>query len=150
MEYIYAQGECDEATRSKDWVAYGDLLATGKETMEEFNRVQDVVADFTRKRTKAELQAAALEHSLLVAPIATIDEVVDSEQLGARDYWQRVEHPEIEATFAYPGPFARFSETPIRYRRRPPLVGEHNREVYIDELGVSERQLAGLQAEGIV
>jgi crotonobetainyl-CoA:carnitine CoA-transferase CaiB-like acyl-CoA transferase len=150
MEYIYAQGECDEATRNKDWVAYGDLLATGKETIEEFNRVQDVVADFTRKHTKAELLAAALEHSLLVAPIATIDEVVDSEQLGARDYWRAVEHPEIEATFAYPGPFARFSETPIAYRRRPPLVGEHNRELYVDELGLSEQQLAGLQAERVV
>ena len=31
MEYVYDCGFCDEATRDKDWVEYGLLLATGQE-----------------------------------------------------------------------------------------------------------------------
>ena len=72
------------------------------------------------------------------------------EQLAARDYWRDVPHPELEASFRYPGPFARFSETPIEYRRRAPAIGEHNREVYVDELGLSDAELAGLRAKGVV
>jgi crotonobetainyl-CoA:carnitine CoA-transferase CaiB-like acyl-CoA transferase len=50
----------------------------------------------------------------------------------------------------YPGAFAQFSLTPITYRRRPPSVGEHNREIYMDELGFTAPQLEALQRKGIV
>jgi crotonobetainyl-CoA:carnitine CoA-transferase CaiB-like acyl-CoA transferase len=52
--------------------------------------------------------------------------------------------------FRYPGAFAKFSRTPIRYRRRPPTVGEHNHEIYVEELGVSPEQLADLHRQGVV
>ena len=108
-----------------------------------------MVAEFTKSQTKAELLEAALERGLLIAPVTTIDEVVASEQLAARGYWQEVEHPELDARFRYPGPFAKFSATPISFRRRPPTVGEHNRDVYLDELGLSEAQLVELQRKGV-
>ena len=43
----------------------------------------------------------------------------------------------------YPGPFAKFSATPIRYRRRPPLQGEHTHEI------LSELRLAPPPAQPI-
>jgi crotonobetainyl-CoA:carnitine CoA-transferase CaiB-like acyl-CoA transferase len=84
------------------------------------------VEAFTKTKTKAELFDAALARGLLITPITTITEVVDSPQLAARQYWQRLEHPELGQAFRYPGAFAQCSATPIAYRRRPPMVGEHN------------------------
>ena len=150
MEYVYEQGFCDEATRDKDWIAYVELLTSGEEPMEEFERVMKILEEFTSSRTKAELLQAAVERGLLIAPIATIDEVAASEQLAARDFWREMEHPELSRTVRYPGPFAKFSETPLNYRRRPPTVGEHNREVYVEELGLSEERLAELQSSGVI
>ena len=150
MEYVCEEGFCDEATRDKDWIVYTELLFSGQEPLEEFKRVTDEIEEFTKSKTKAELLQAALERGLLIAPIATIDEVVASEQLAAREYWRPLEHPELGRSFRYPGPFAKFSATPITYRRRPPTVGEHNREVYLDELGLSEQRLAELQSGGVV
>jgi crotonobetainyl-CoA:carnitine CoA-transferase CaiB-like acyl-CoA transferase len=150
MEYICEEGFCDEATRDKDWIAYAELLFSGQEPLEEFKRVTDGIEEFTKSKTKAELLQAALERGLLIAPIATIDEVVASDQLAAREYWRPLEHPELGRSFRYPGPFAKLSATPITYRRRPPTVGEHNREVYLDELGLSEQRLAELQTGGVV
>jgi len=150
MEWIYAEGGCDEATRDKDWLAYTDLLITGQEPLTEYERVKLVLEAFTRTKTKAELFHAALTRGLLIAPITTVDEVVDSPQLAARHYWRLLEHAELGQTFRYPGPFAQFSAAPIAYRRRPPTVGEHNREIYMDELGFTERQLTVLQSRGIV
>jgi crotonobetainyl-CoA:carnitine CoA-transferase CaiB-like acyl-CoA transferase len=58
------------------------------------------------------------------------------------------EHPVI-GEFEMPGaPFA-MSGTPWRYRRRAPLLGEHNTEVF-GEIGVSGRELQDLKAEGVL
>jgi len=150
MSYICEEGFCDEATRDKDWDAYYELVFSGQEPVEEFERVKQVVESFTKTRTKAELLKVALERGLLIAPIVTIDDVVESEQLAAREYWHELEHTELGARVRYPGPFVQFSESPIAYRLRPPLVGEHNREIYAGELGLSDAELAGLHASGIV
>ena len=150
MNYLHELGICDAATRDKDWIAYGGLLLSGKEPMAEYERVVGLIAEFAANRTKAELLSAALERGLLIAPIATINDVLESPQLQSRQYWQVLEHPELGRSFPYPGPFARFSAAPIAYRRRPPLVGEHNRELYINELGLSENKLADLACRGII
>ncbi len=44
----------------------------------------------------------------------------------------------------------RFSGTPVRVRRRAPLLGEHNHEVYCDELGVDAATLPGLAEAGTI
>jgi crotonobetainyl-CoA:carnitine CoA-transferase CaiB-like acyl-CoA transferase len=149
MEWIYEEGFCDEATRNHDWIAFGNSLFSGQ-GIEEYERLKRVVEDFTRTKTKAELLQAALERVLLIAPITTIEEVVQSDQLAARNYWSKVEHPELGQTFRYPGPFARFSAAPVTYGHRPPRVGEHNREIYIGGLGFSEQQLVELQTKGVI
>ena len=150
MNYLCELGICDTATRDKDWIAFGGLLLSGEEPMSEYERVVGLIAEFVANRTKAELFAAALERGLLIAPITTIDEVLGSAQLQSRQYWQAMEHPELGRTFRYPGPFAKFSAAPLVYRRRPPLVGEHNREIYVDEMGLSENELADLARRGII
>jgi crotonobetainyl-CoA:carnitine CoA-transferase CaiB-like acyl-CoA transferase len=129
MEWICTEGGCDAATRDKDWIAYTQLILSGREPVAEFERVKEVIAAFTRTRTKVALLDAALARGLLIAPVATIDEVVGSPQLAARDYWQSVVHPETGGRVVYPGPFAKFPAAPITYRRHPPLVGEHTAEV---------------------
>jgi crotonobetainyl-CoA:carnitine CoA-transferase CaiB-like acyl-CoA transferase len=150
MHFVCEQGFCDQATRDKDWIAYGELLVSGAEPISEFERVKEIVRNFTRSRTKNELLQLAVERGFLITPVTTIEEVVESPQFASRDYFQNVAHPELGESFRYPGPFAKFSATPIEYRRRPPTVGEHNSEIYRGELGLSERDLAELARAGII
>jgi crotonobetainyl-CoA:carnitine CoA-transferase CaiB-like acyl-CoA transferase len=150
MHFIFEQGFCDEATRDKDWIAYGEQLFSGAESLAEFDRVKEVVGKFTRSRTKAELLQLAVERGFLITPVTTIEEVVESPQFASRDYFQNVAHPELGESFRYPGPFAKFSATPIEYRKRPPTVGEHNSEIYRDELGISEGEIAKLTRARII
>ncbi|MGH7966576.1 MAG: CaiB/BaiF CoA transferase family protein [Candidatus Binatia bacterium] len=149
MEWVCEEGFCDAATRDKDWIGFGYTLFTGQ-GIEEYEKLKQVIGNFVQTKTKAELLRVALERGLLIAPVTTIDEVVQSDQLAARRYWQSLEHPELGQAFRYPGPFAKFSETPIVYRRRPPTVGEHNHEVYVGELGFTEQQMAGLQNKRVI
>ncbi len=85
------------------------------------------------------------------APIAfvhTLGDLLESEQLRARGYFQEVDHP-VAGRLTYPA--APFRMSNVEWRAgRAPLLGEHNREVYCDELGLSARELARLRAAGVV
>lgn len=150
MDWIYEEGFCDKEVQQMDWVDMGGGLFGGDpKTLEDYERLKLIVEDFTKTKTKEELFQNALGRGLLVAPVTTIDEVVESEQLESRQYWTAVDHEEIGKAFAYPGPFAKFSEQPIDYKRRPPKIGEHNAQVY-GELGLDAQALAELQNKGII
>jgi crotonobetainyl-CoA:carnitine CoA-transferase CaiB-like acyl-CoA transferase len=150
MDWIYEEGFCDEEVQQMDWVDMGGGLFGGDpKTLEDYERLKLIVEDFTKTKTKAELFQNALDRGLLVAPVTTIDEVVESKQLASRQYWTTVDHEEIGKAFAYPGPFAKFSEQPIAYKRRSPKVGEHNAEVYA-ELGLDAQALTELRSRGII
>jgi crotonobetainyl-CoA:carnitine CoA-transferase CaiB-like acyl-CoA transferase len=150
MEWVHEEGFCDAATRDQDWVAFGSMFMGDPEALKEYERLVELVSRFTASKTKAELLEAALERGLLIAPITTTEEVCQSEQLAAREYWNALEHPELGQTVHYPGPFAKFSAAPLQYRRRPPTIGEHNREIYVGELGLTEGQLTELQGRGVI
>lgn len=147
MEYVHDEGFCDAATRDKDWVEYGLWLATGKEPIEEYERVKRCVAACTASKTKAELLTAALERRLLLAPMSDIGDVVDSPQLAERGYFRRPDGDGPAAACAYPGPFARFSATPLGPTRRPPRIGEHTREI-LEELAAGPRRPSAGGARG--
>ncbi|MBM3139894.1 MAG: CoA transferase, partial [Chloroflexi bacterium] len=103
MEWIHEEGGCDEATRDKDWIGYAGLLMTGAESVDEYRRVLGVVDAFARTKTKAQLLEAALTRRLLIAPMATVGDLVASEQFAARDYWRDVEQPQLGRAVRHPG-----------------------------------------------
>ncbi len=82
------------------------------------------------------------------ASVHTLADLLQSEQLRAREYFQEVEHP-VAGRRTYPGPPFRMSG--VKWRAgRAPLLGEHNREVYCGEVGLSTDELARLRAAGVV
>ena len=127
--WIYEEGFCDEATRDKNWVTYAGLLMSGKEPLEELERCTGFIEHFTLSHTKNELFEEATRRRVLLVPVSNIADLRESEQLREREFWASVEHPELGRQITYPGPFAKLSRTPISYRRRPPLLGEHAYEV---------------------
>ncbi|HEY2664346.1 MAG TPA: CaiB/BaiF CoA-transferase family protein [Candidatus Binataceae bacterium] len=149
MEIVHAEGYCDEATLNKDWLRYTELMLSGQEPLAEYERLKGIVGQFLAGKTKTELLELALKCGLLIAPVTTIEEVVNSPQLAARGFWTEVHHPEVGRTIRYAGPFAKFSRSPIRQRRRPPMIGEHNREIYF-QLGYSDPQLESMQRRGVI
>jgi crotonobetainyl-CoA:carnitine CoA-transferase CaiB-like acyl-CoA transferase len=150
MHYICAQGFCDEATRDKDWIGYAEMLLSGREPLSEFERVKEIVRNFTRAHSKTELLNLALEHGFLMTPVSTIGEVIGSGQLASRGYWRTIEDPSGATECTVPGPFVKFSASPIEYRRRPPKIGEHNREVYVNEFGLSNSEFEHLTQMGVI
>jgi crotonobetainyl-CoA:carnitine CoA-transferase CaiB-like acyl-CoA transferase len=130
MAWVHEEGYCDEATRDKDWLEYTNMLYDGSEPVEEYDRVKAVVAEFCMSKTKAELLEAARSRILLIAPVATPDEVVHSSQLEVRDFWEHVDDPTIsDRPVQAPGTYAHSEVEQHPLLGRAPRLGEHTTEV---------------------
>jgi len=68
--------------------------------------------------TKDEIHEQAVAQKWLIAPVKLVPDLISDPQLNARDFWTDV------AGRKHPGPFARLSETPIRYERPAPGLGQ--------------------------
>lgn len=128
MELAYERGACDEAMRDVDWVHYGTRLVTGEVSGAHLAAAKAAIATLTASCTKAELVAEAARRPLLLAPVVTVPELLHSEQLAARDYWDDVEDPDL-GTVRAPGRFARFGAAPLAPLGPPPRLGEHTEAV---------------------
>ncbi len=118
---------------------------------EELNGVYEILSRFILTKTKAELLEAAVADEILMIPVNTVEDVAASPQLAFREYWQRIEHPELTDTLIYPGWPVRWTEMAAHQsQRRAPLVGEHNAEVYQGELELSAADMASLKASGVL
>lgn len=126
MAWIHEEGGCDEATRDQDWIGFAAALMSGAVTVDEYRRVLGLVADFLKGKTKAELLEAALTRRLLITPMATISDLLESPQFADRKYWQEVEQPQIGRAVRHPGAFALFGARPIENWRPAPAIGAHN------------------------
>jgi crotonobetainyl-CoA:carnitine CoA-transferase CaiB-like acyl-CoA transferase len=116
----------------------------------ELEHVNAVLTRFFLKHTRAELSAEAHRRRVILFPVATPRDLLDHPQLRARGFFVPLEHPELHDTLLYPGAPYRLSETPWQLRRRAPLIGEHNGEIYGGELGVSRAELAVYLAAGVI
>jgi formyl-CoA transferase len=73
-----------------------------------------------------------------------------SPQLKYRGFWERLEHSELGTEITYPGAFIKMSQTPLKLYRRAPLIGEHNEEVYVGELGMTKEDLILMKQASII
>jgi len=131
--------------RQIDWAAFDYSTAT----KEEVDRIAEVVSRFFLTHTKAELWEGGIKRRCVVYPVASPKEVVNNVQLNARDYWVKIEHPELGDTITYPGPWIRPSESSLRQQQRAPLIGEHNVEVFA-EIGLSKTEINMLKQAGVI
>jgi formyl-CoA transferase len=82
-------------------------------------------------------------------PINSVAEALTDPHTLARDMVRTVKHPTAGDLKMVGIPF-RFSGTPAKIRRAPPLLGQHTEEVLGAELGLSAERIAQLRAEKVV
>ena len=98
---------------------------------------------------KRTIYHAAASRGCPAALFADAHDVAASPQLRARGFFQRAVHPKAGA-LEYTAQAYRLSRTPPAQPRGAPLLGEHNAEVYCDELGYARLDLTGLRRAGVV
>jgi crotonobetainyl-CoA:carnitine CoA-transferase CaiB-like acyl-CoA transferase len=108
VQWLHEEGLVGDDLRDLDWIEFGNALFVDPDAPARLEATKAAIVRLTSSRTKAELFAEARRRELLLAPVVTPAELVDSEQLAARGYWDHVEDPRLGSVVC-PGPIARFS-----------------------------------------
>jgi benzylsuccinate CoA-transferase BbsE subunit len=137
VDWMANEGFAPDILKEMDWSTY-DFSTVDDDLVQV---LEEPVARFFLSHTKEELYRGAIERRILLYPVYDIEEIVNSPQLKSRGFWIDVEHDELNSTIRYPGAFAKSSEVEIGIYRRPPLIGEHNAEIYGGELGLSSSEI---------
>ncbi len=119
-------------------------------TQEQIDRWQREIEGFFGLFTKRQLYAEALKRRIILFPVDSPEDIEANEQLAARSFFHEVYHPDLRASLRYPGPLGRFSACPTAIYRPAPLIGQHNDEVYGQELGYAPEELVSLKEAGVV
>ena len=146
INWMDEEGMADDYLKTFDWENFDPREAP----QEVLDRLDEPANRFFLAHTKAELLAEAVKRHVMLFPLNTAADILESPQLAAREFWTELEHPELGARIPYPGAFGNFSEVSARVSRRAPLIGEHNREVYEKELGLSSEELLMLKQARVI
>ena len=142
-DWMVEEGACPDWMMDIDWDT-GNISPSALEddpnALAQFEAVQVQMERFVASKTKRELYQRAIDRGILLAPCHTVQDIADSEQLAARDFWIDLDHTATGRKLTHLGPFIKFSESPISFRRPAPSVGQHNAEILADTRQSAERK----------
>jgi crotonobetainyl-CoA:carnitine CoA-transferase CaiB-like acyl-CoA transferase len=141
-----------------EWIASEGMaedLVNEKWKDEEFRlRNVDHVIDILKRWTQTHSSQELFELGQLIrfpwAPVYSPEQVFENPQLKRRDFFIDVDHPEIGTSFKYPGSPFQLSSTSLDRRKRAPLIGEDNVQIYQKELGLSNEELQRLYSLSVI
>lgn len=127
----------------KEWQAAAKLGLTLGHYLgrEKYNDFKEATSGWLKLLTQEEIYQGAKARHFGWGPCYTLKQVLEGKQIKSRDWFVKVEHPELGETITYPGVLSKLSEAPFTIRRRAPLIGEHNEEVLQKELSLAEEKV---------
>jgi benzylsuccinate CoA-transferase BbsE subunit len=112
-------------------------------------RANEAMTNLARSVTRAELLELVQAANLTGLPVNDASDLVVDSFLQARGTFVEVEAAGLPAPLLDVGAPVRMDESPWQAGKRPPLLGEHNAEVF-GAIGLSEDDLEGLRTRGVV
>lgn len=117
MGYLGPDG-LDSELRVIDWDNWGPAFSDGEIPEGVIQRAVEWARGWFRGRTTAELVRWALEQDVRLGAVSSTRDLLESEQLRARAFWQ------VVGGALHPGAPARLSRTPMRLGAAAPRLGE--------------------------
>jgi crotonobetainyl-CoA:carnitine CoA-transferase CaiB-like acyl-CoA transferase len=111
--------------------------------------INGIVAQWTSGQSATDIEAACVASDVPVASAYSVADIVSDEQVAARGDLVTVDDP-VLGPIRQQAPVPRLVGSPPVVPSGAPRLGEHNREIWCDLVGLSEAELADLAADGIV
>ena len=107
--------------------------------------LQALIRDWCKDYTKKELENIMDEAGIPRGPVLDVKEAIEHPHIQARDMMVHCEHPTVGDMY-FQGCVIKLSETPGGVDSAPPLLGQHNREIF----GLTEEEEKALHEEGVI
>ncbi len=139
--FMYAIGRSD--------LAEDPTLANNNDRVRQDDVLDEAIAAWTSERTYDEAFEVLSKADVPVGPIYTIADIAEDPHFQARGMIQEFELPGF-GKMKIPGIMPKLSETPGETEWLGPTLGEHNKEIYGDLLGLDDNTLEEWAKTGLI
>lgn len=144
----------------QQWRTFCDLIgvpelaadarfATNPGRVANYDALRPPLADRLRARTADEWRVALEAAGVPCGSVRGVDEVVNDDQIRARDMVTELTH-RAAGPVRLLGVPVKLGETPGAVRTPPPTLGEHTDRVLREDLGLSEEEIEKLRDAGVI
>ena len=137
-----------EAAGHPEW-ATDERFASNKARVAHRKELIPLIRQVTVFRTTAEWVALLEQAGVPCGPINDLAQVFADPQVLARGLRVEMPHPLAGSVPQVASPI-RLSETPVEYRKAPPLLGEHSEAVLQQLVGLSFEKILSLRQSGVI
>ena len=148
------------ATNDQEWDRLARLIggqalaadpdyATGEGRLANQQALDELIARWTANNDAFELTQRLQEQGVPSSPVMRAPDLLDDPHYAARGTFVTVEHPKA-GSHNYPGIPWKMSATPGEIHWASPTLGQHNRQIYGELLGLSGEQIETLQSQGAI
>lgn len=130
-------------------VAEDPRFQTPQSRVEHIEEVDGIVADWVARHDLDVVLEEFDKAEAAIGPAYTIDQIFKDPQYQAREDIVEIEDEDL-GTLRMTNAFPFMSETPARVRHAGPRKGQHNTDIFTDELGLSAEELQKLTDQGVI
>jgi crotonobetainyl-CoA:carnitine CoA-transferase CaiB-like acyl-CoA transferase len=129
-------------------LAEDERFATNADRVDHIDELETEIEKTLSEKSTAEwIEIIAEEGGVPAGPVSGVDEALHNPQIEARGTVTELEHPEVGTIPVIEHPL-KYEHSESGFETPPPLLGEHNRDVFSD-LGYSDERLDELEAAGV-
>jgi benzylsuccinate CoA-transferase BbsF subunit len=108
-----------------------------------------LISQWTKDKDYYAVTKILQEAGVASAPSLSSEGLFHDPHLKERGIYSQLNHPFMGKDWVIAPPW-HLSETPAKITRHSPLLGEHNQEIFIQELGMSDEDVKKLEAEEVI
>ena len=125
VAWMAEEGITDELLTNREWNGAGQFNIP----QADYDAVTEIISRFIAGKTSTELMRRAVRDRILLAPVSTVDHILQYDHLRQRGFYANVADERRGFAVDYPSVWARLGETPLGGLAPAPLPGEHTDEI---------------------
>jgi formyl-CoA transferase len=114
----------------------------------QLDKMFQLIEEWSSRLTKWDALAELNALNVPCGPILSTKELIEDASLADNNMVVTVDHPE-RGSFKTVGCPIKLSDSPVKVETSP-LLGQHNEDVYVRELGLAPERLAELKSQGVI
>jgi formyl-CoA transferase len=122
---------------------------TNADRLDNVEELDNIIEGWTRERSTDEVIEVMEASDAIVGPIYDMGDIFEDTHYQARDNIVTVDDPDLGQVKTH-GVVPKYSRTPGEVSHLGSSTGEHNEEVYLEEVGLNEERYESLQDDGVI